>query len=128
MPLMSNYKGFPLCQANEVHEPRERLDSYLDFVFGLRLHRAAALFVNGSSKGADGQTTTGHSCSFNSAADPDERRARGPQFFVLKRYRRAGVGLALAQHVFRSHPGPWEVGQMPGNVARGRSGDASSPS
>jgi predicted acetyltransferase len=39
------------------------------------------------------------------------------QFFVLKRHRRSGVGLALARHVFRSHPGAWEVGQMPANVA-----------
>ena len=39
------------------------------------------------------------------------------QFFVLKRYRRSGAGRALALHVFQSHPGPWEVGQMPGNHA-----------
>jgi predicted acetyltransferase len=37
------------------------------------------------------------------------------QFFVLKRFRRAGTGRALAEHVLRSHPGPWEVGQMPDN-------------
>lgn len=37
------------------------------------------------------------------------------QFFVLKRYRRIGAGSALAKHVFASHPGPWEVGQMPEN-------------
>jgi predicted acetyltransferase len=39
------------------------------------------------------------------------------QFFVLKKYRRGGNGLALARHVFQSHPGAWEVGQMPGNTA-----------
>ncbi|MFT3957081.1 MAG: hypothetical protein QM722_22700 [Piscinibacter sp.] len=39
------------------------------------------------------------------------------QFFVLKRYRQAGCGLALARHVFSCHPGAWEVGQMPGNAA-----------
>ena len=39
------------------------------------------------------------------------------QFFVLKNCRKAGNGFALAQHVFRSHPGPWEVGQMPSNPA-----------
>jgi predicted acetyltransferase len=38
------------------------------------------------------------------------------QFFVLKKHRRAGVGAALALHVFRSHPGLWEVGQMPANL------------
>ena len=39
------------------------------------------------------------------------------QFFVLKRYRRSGAGRALALHVFQSHPGPWDVGQMPANHA-----------
>ena len=39
------------------------------------------------------------------------------QFFVLKKYRKAGNGLALAKHVFQCHPGAWEVGQMPGNAA-----------
>ncbi|MCY7319633.1 MAG: GNAT family N-acetyltransferase [Ramlibacter sp.] len=39
------------------------------------------------------------------------------QFFILKKYRRSGVGRALALHVFSSHPGPWEVGQMPANLA-----------
>jgi predicted acetyltransferase len=39
------------------------------------------------------------------------------QFFVLKRYRRSGAGSALAKHVLSSHPGLWEVGQMPANLA-----------
>jgi predicted acetyltransferase len=39
------------------------------------------------------------------------------QFFVHKRHRRSGVGLQLARHVFHAHPGLWEVGQMPANVA-----------
>ncbi|MFO1315627.1 MAG: GNAT family N-acetyltransferase [Burkholderiales bacterium] len=39
------------------------------------------------------------------------------QFFILKRYRRSGAGRALARHVLFSHPGAWEVGQMPGNTA-----------
>ncbi len=38
------------------------------------------------------------------------------QFFVLKKYRRAGVGLRLAHAVFDAIPGYWEVGQMPANV------------
>jgi predicted acetyltransferase len=37
------------------------------------------------------------------------------QFFILKRYRGTGAGSALAKHVLASHPGPWEVGQMPAN-------------
>ncbi len=39
------------------------------------------------------------------------------QFFILKRHRRSGAGSALARHAFLSHPGLWEVGQMPTNVA-----------
>jgi predicted acetyltransferase len=39
------------------------------------------------------------------------------QFFVLKRFRRSGAGYALAKHVLFSHPGAWEVGQMPANLA-----------
>ena len=39
------------------------------------------------------------------------------QFFIHKRYRRSGAGRALALHVFSSHPGPWEVGQMPANLS-----------
>jgi predicted acetyltransferase len=37
------------------------------------------------------------------------------QFFILKKHRGAGAGATLARHVFHSHPGPWEVGQMPAN-------------
>ena len=38
------------------------------------------------------------------------------QFFVMKRYRRAGVGARAARHIFDQHRGRWEVGQMPLNV------------
>ena len=38
------------------------------------------------------------------------------QFFILKKHRHADLGTNLARHVFQSHPGPWEVGQMPGNL------------
>lgn len=38
------------------------------------------------------------------------------QFFILKKYRLDNLGTALARHVFQSHPGPWEVGQMTQNV------------
>ena len=37
------------------------------------------------------------------------------QFFVLKKYRRHGVGQLLARSVFVALPGRWEVGQMPQN-------------
>ena len=39
------------------------------------------------------------------------------QFFVLKKYRRRGIGQLLAKSVFTALPGRWEVGQMPQNVA-----------
>jgi len=39
------------------------------------------------------------------------------QFFVLKKYRRQGVGDLLARSVFAALPGRWEVGQMPQNQA-----------
>jgi predicted acetyltransferase len=39
------------------------------------------------------------------------------QFFVMKRYRRLGVGRLGARHMFERHRGRWEVGQMPLNFA-----------
>jgi predicted acetyltransferase len=38
------------------------------------------------------------------------------QFFVLKKYRRSGLGKAMALRVFSQLPGYWEVGQMPDNT------------
>jgi predicted acetyltransferase len=38
------------------------------------------------------------------------------QFFVLRKYRRRGVGRHLAETVFALLPGRWEVGQMPDNL------------
>ena len=38
------------------------------------------------------------------------------QFFVMKRYRRAGVGSRGARFIFDSLPGKWEVGQMALNL------------
>jgi predicted acetyltransferase len=38
------------------------------------------------------------------------------QFFVLKKYRRAGIGRAAAREVFEQVRGRWEVGQMPRNL------------
>src|SRR5688572_16326522 len=39
------------------------------------------------------------------------------QFFVLKKYRRRGVGGRAAAAVFSQHTGRWQVGQMPENTA-----------
>ena len=38
------------------------------------------------------------------------------QFFVLKKYRRRGVGQAAARQVFDAVRGRWQVGQMRGNL------------
>ena len=37
------------------------------------------------------------------------------QFFVMKKYRRGGVGSALAHGAFSALPGAWEVGEMLNN-------------
>ena len=39
------------------------------------------------------------------------------QFFVMKRYRRTGVGTRAARFIFDRFRGRWEVGQMPLNLA-----------
>jgi len=39
------------------------------------------------------------------------------QFFVMKKYRRRGVGRAAAAAVLAAHPGRWQVGQMALNTA-----------
>lgn len=39
------------------------------------------------------------------------------QFFVMKKYRRLGVGTRGAHFIFDQHRGKWEVGQMPLNQA-----------
>jgi predicted acetyltransferase len=38
------------------------------------------------------------------------------QFFVMKKYRGAGVGRVAANHIFDHVRGRWEVGQMAGNM------------
>ena len=39
------------------------------------------------------------------------------EFFVLRKYRRQGVGRRAAMHVFQRFPGAWEIRQHPANVA-----------
>jgi predicted acetyltransferase len=39
------------------------------------------------------------------------------EFFVLRRYRRRGVGTAIAHEVWRRFPGFWEVRVMEANIA-----------
>jgi predicted acetyltransferase len=39
------------------------------------------------------------------------------EFFVLRKYRLAGVGTAAAHQIFAMHPGEWEVRQLTANAA-----------
>ena len=38
------------------------------------------------------------------------------QYFIIKKYRRRGLGHAAATRLFNSLPGQWQVGQMPLNL------------
>jgi hypothetical protein len=49
-PLSSNYKGFPLCQANEFLEPRSGSIHVWTSVVDLQRHRAHAHRVDLSSQ------------------------------------------------------------------------------
>lgn len=51
---------------------------------------------------------------------PDASAHWMAQFFVLKKYRRLGLGAQLAKRVFAALPGCWEVGQMTDNLAAQR--------
>jgi predicted acetyltransferase len=39
------------------------------------------------------------------------------EFFVMRRYRRSGVGAHAARHVLHRHPGVWEITETPSNAA-----------
>lgn len=39
------------------------------------------------------------------------------EFFVMRKYRRRGVGEEAARHLFARFPGPWVVSQLASNVA-----------
>lgn len=45
------------------------------------------------------------------------RPHRFGEFFVVRKYRRRGVGTAAARSVFRRFPGEWLVEEVPGNDA-----------
>ena len=68
---------------------------------------AAYLFVVGGAYAGFGRV------------DPDvsltENECWMGQFFVMRRYRRSGLGTLGARHIFEQHRGRWEVGQMPLN-------------
>ena len=39
------------------------------------------------------------------------------EFFIMRKYRRAGIGTVAARAVFERFPGRWQVRQMPTNTA-----------
>lgn len=45
----------------------------------------------------------------------EAERIHMAEFFVLRRYRREGVGLAAARRLFEAHPGPWSIMQLATN-------------
>lgn len=45
----------------------------------------------------------------------EAERIQMAEFFVLRRYRRAGVGLAAAQRLLGAHIGPWSITQLATN-------------
>ena len=52
---------------------------------------------------------------FAPKAEPDQWYM--DDFFVMRKYRRGGVGTWLARHCFDTFPGRWEVGEMAENTA-----------
>ena len=38
------------------------------------------------------------------------------EFFVIRKFRRRGVGREVAVELFRQHPGPWKAEQLAGNT------------
>lgn len=92
----------------------QELDSQGEFGYDTSKHRQAQRFF------AHVLLVDQHYAGFALIAPAMVTRQEGhwmEQFFVLKKYRKAGNGMALARHVFQCHPGAWEVGQMPGNAA-----------
>ena len=92
----------------------QELDVQARYGSDLSRHRQAQRFF--AHIAVDGKQYVG----FALVAPAAVTRSKGfwmEQFFILKAHRRHGAGATLAQHVFRSHPGLWEVGQMPANVA-----------
>jgi predicted acetyltransferase len=45
----------------------------------------------------------------------EAERIHMAEFFVLRKYRRAGVGLAAARHLLAAHAGPWSITQLASN-------------
>ena len=99
------------------HDISDMYDQDLDErgEYGYDLHR----HLEGQTSFAHVAMVGGHYAGFALVGPAFVTQTEGcwmEQFFVLRKYRRGHVGAALARHVFESHPGAWEVGQMPANL------------
>jgi predicted acetyltransferase len=56
-------------------------------------------------------------CADEAMRDPTERVWWMENFFVMRRFRRCGVGARVATMLFDRFPGAWEVAQITPNVA-----------
>jgi predicted acetyltransferase len=93
---------------------RQRLDDRGRYGFDLTRHR------RGEGSRAYLARDSEQYIGFALVAPASVTRTEGKwmeQFFIHKAHRRSGAGRALAKHVLHSNPGPWEVGQIPGNNA-----------
>jgi predicted acetyltransferase len=54
--------------------------------------------------------------AFGSYIDPHSANFLMDEFFILRKYRRRGVGEWAAVWLFNQYPGTWEVGEIPENV------------
>lgn len=55
----------------------------------------------------------GHPAGFALVRGGD--RTQMAEFFILRKYRRGGVGVRAAQTLFDAHPGPWSITQLATN-------------
>ncbi len=54
--------------------------------------------------------------AFGGYIDPRAEHILMDEFFVLRKYRRRGIGEWAAVWLFNHYPGTWEVGEIPENV------------
>ncbi len=54
--------------------------------------------------------------AFGGYVDPNSANFLMDEFFILRKYRRRGVGEWAAVWLFNQYPGAWEVGEIPENT------------
>lgn len=82
-----------------------------DHLFAQRVHRAYLIRVDGC--------VAGFATAYRGEAfrDPDVQLWWMDEFFVMRKYRRRGVGECVAREIFDALGGTWEVGQIAPNRA-----------